>query len=153
MNPLRQPGEDDVPVVDLSDFDDAFAKAEEPKPLAPIPDGTYRVRIEHLEITAAKTSGRPLLKWKLRVLGPTYAGRVLWRNHVFSSPEHLRWLKQDLRTCGIQLDRLSELPLFLEQLLDLELLAVHRTTAGGSSVLLRHRVDATDRPARSKAPF
>lgn len=35
------------------------------------------MRIEHIEITAAKTSGPALLKWKLCVLGPTCAGRVL----------------------------------------------------------------------------
>ena len=93
----RNPGEDDVPAVDLSRFDDDFAEAPvEDKEFDPVPDGKYQVNVDKVEITTAKTSGNPMLKWTLRVLAPRFRGRLLWRNNVMATRENIRWLKNDL---------------------------------------------------------
>ena len=42
-----------------------------------VPDGTYQVIVDKAELTRAKTSGTPMLRFDLRILGPTYKNRHL----------------------------------------------------------------------------
>ena len=69
----RNPGEDDVPSVDLSRFDNDFADAPvEEKEFDSVPDGKYQVNVDKVEITTAKTTGNPMLKWTLKILAPRF---------------------------------------------------------------------------------
>lgn len=109
---MRNPGEDDVPSVDLSRFDNEFENApvEEKGEFDPVPDGKYQVNVDKVEITTAKTTGNPMLKWTLKILAPRCRGRLLWRNNVMATRENIRWLKNDLHVCGLDLQKLSDLP-------------------------------------------
>ena len=62
-----------------------------------------------------------MLRWVLKITGPSNAGRKLWRNNVMATPENRTWLKKDLYACGLRLERLSELPANLDRLLDIRL--------------------------------
>src|SRR3972149_1854957 len=140
MTSSRIPGEDDVPEVDLTQFDDAFADAPvEEKEFDPVPDGKYQVNVEKVEITTARTSGNPMLKWTLRILAPRFRGRLLWRNNVMATRENLKWLKSDLHTCGLDLERLSDLPANLERLLDVKLEVTKRTQGDHENVYFNRR--------------
>ena len=91
--------------IDLAQLDDDYGQAEvEEREHEPVPDGKYQVNVDKVELTRARTSGNPMLKWTLRILGPTHAGRLLWRNNVMATPANLRWLKTDLNTCGLHLE-------------------------------------------------
>ena len=58
--------------LDLAQFDDAFESAEvEDREYETVPDGKYQVNVERVELTRAKTSGNPMLKWSLRIIAPT----------------------------------------------------------------------------------
>jgi len=70
-----------------------------------------------------------MLKWTLRILGPKYVNRLLWRNNVLVSKENIRWLKEELHICGLDLKKLSDLPANLERLLDVKLEVTKRTKA------------------------
>lgn len=158
MSRARSPGDDDELVPDLARFDGDFAAAPAPDSLAPIPDGKYRVRVERVEITAARTSGATLIKWTLCILGPRFARRRLWRYHVLSAPAQLPWLKHDLETCGLRLDRLSDLPSHLEELFDLELEVTQQTRGIRTNLYFNRRLaPAPDTPVpdpkRNKPPF
>ena len=92
--------------LDLAQFDDAFETAEvEEREFEAVPDGKYQVNVDRVELTRAQTSGNPMLKWTLRILAPTHKGRLLWRNNVMASNENIKWLKQDLYTCGLQVTK------------------------------------------------
>ena len=123
MNGQRNPGEDDLPDIDLAKFDSDFAEApvEEKKEFDSVPDGKYQVNVDKVEITTAKTSGNAMLKWTLRILAPRHQNRLLWRNNVMATRENIKWLKNDLHLCGLDLQKLSELPANLERLLDVKL--------------------------------
>ena len=58
-------------VVDLSRFDEDYRRAQveqnAPPAFVAVPDGRYKVMIENVELTTAKASGNPLLKWRLRM--------------------------------------------------------------------------------------
>ncbi len=141
MNATRNPGEDDVPAVDLSRFDDDFADAPvEEKEFEPIPDGKYQVKVDKVEITTARSSGNPMLKWTLRVIAPRCRGRLLWRNNVMATRENIRWLKNDLHTCGLELQKLSELPARLGELLDVTLEVTKRTKGDSENVYFNRRI-------------
>lgn len=135
--PSRIPGEDDEPApieADLAVLDDAFARARSETSL---PDGSYRVRIQRVEVTRSQTSGRPLIKWTLRLLDAASGrlGRHLWRNLVLS-PNNLSWLRRDLELCDLRIDRLSDLPVRLDELTGRELDVRVRTQNGYLDVFL-----------------
>lgn len=145
MNQPRNPGEDDGPNVDLSDLDQAFTDAPvEEKEFDPVPDGKYQVNVEKVEITTAKTSGNRMLKWMLRILAPRFRGRVLWRNNVMATRENIKWLKGDLHTCGLDLEKLSDLPANLERLLDVKLEVTKRTKGDNENVYFNKRIVLDD---------
>lgn len=141
MNGSRNPGEDDVPAVDLSRFDEDFAEAPvEEKEFETVPDGEYQVKVDKVEITTARSSGNPMLKWTLRVLAPRCRGRLLWRNNVMATRENIRWLKNDLHVCGLDLQKLSDLPSRLEELLDVTLEVTKRTRGDSENIYFNRRI-------------
>ncbi len=142
MNGPRNPGEDDAHEVDLTRFDGDFAEApvEEKKEFDPVPDGKYQVNVDKVEITTAKTSGNPMLKWTLKILAPSHRGRLLWRNNVMATRENIRWLKNDLHVCGLDLQKLSDLPANFERLLDVKLEVTKRTKGDSENVYFNRRI-------------
>ena len=133
------------PSLDLAQFDDDFAQAPvEERDFEPLPDGKYQVAVEKVELTRSQTSGHPMLKWTLRVLGPECRGRLVWRNNVIASSENLKWLKTDLHTCGLDLQKLSDLPANLPRLLDVQLEIVKRTRGESENVYFNRRIVAED---------
>ncbi len=128
--------------IDLSQFDDDYDSAEvEDREFDTVPDGKYQVMVERVELSRAKSSGNPMLKWTLKILAPTHAGRLLWRNNVMASKENIKWLKNDLHTCGLELEKLSELPERLNDLLDLTLEVTKRTRRENENIYLNRRIE------------
>jgi len=133
--------------LDLAQFDDAFEAAEvEERDFDAVPDGKYQVNVERVELTRAQTSGNPMLKWTLRIFAPTHKGRMLWRNNVMASAENIKWLKQDLYTCGLQLSKLSDFPGYLEQLLNVKLEVTKRTRGENENIYFNRRIVLADDP-------
>lgn len=131
------PGE----AIDLTQFDQDFAEAPiEEKDFETIPDGKYQVNVEKVEITTAKSSGNPMVKWTLKVIAPTHRGRLLWRHNVMATRENIRWLKNDLHTCGLDLQKLSDLPGQLASLLDVKLEVTKRTKGESENVYFNRRI-------------
>lgn len=131
--------------LDLAQFDDDFAEAPvEEREFEDIPDGKYQVNVEKVELTRAQSSGNPLLKWTLKILGPRLAGRLLWRNSVMASKENLKWLKTDLHTCGLGIEKLSDLPARLGDLLDVKLEVTKRTKGENENIYFNRRIVIED---------
>lgn len=131
----------------LSQFDEEYASAEvEERDFEPIPDGKYQASVDRIELTHSKNSGNPMLKWALKILGPTHQGRLLWRNNVMASSENVKWLKSDLHVCGLELEKLSDLPDNLEKLLDVKLEITKRTRGDNENIYLNRRIVTDDIP-------
>jgi len=145
--------------VDLSHLDEQYSETEvEEQDFEPVPDGKYQVTVEAVELTHAQSSGNPMLKWKLRILGPAFRNRILWRNSVITS-NTLQYLKKDLLLCGLQLAKLSELNRHLGELLDVKLEVNKRTKGDSENVFFNRRITVDgdreyDRAAgEAMAPF
>ncbi len=126
---------------DLSLHDAEYAAADVSQTdWDPVPDGKYVVRVEDAELTRAQLSGNPMLKWRLRILSDSYDGRLLWRYNLIVTPDNLWWLKKDLRTCGLELNRISDLPANLNRLIDVRIEVTKRTKNGKENVYFNRRV-------------
>ena len=131
--------------VDLAEYDDEYVQTEvKEDQFDSVPDGKYQVEVSKVELTRTM-KGDPMLRWELLVLGPTHAGRKMWRNNVMASPENRSWLKKDLYACGVQLERLSELPANLDRLLDIRLEVTKKSRIGDDgrefeSVYIKKRI-------------
>ena len=131
--------------IDLSQFDNDYAAAKvEKREYERVPDGRYEVVVDSMELTHARSTGNPMLKWTLRVLGPQCEGRLLWRNNVLATRDNLSWLKGDLQVCGLELARLSDLQPNLGRLLGIRLEVIVRTRGEHQNVYLKRRIEGGD---------
>jgi hypothetical protein len=132
--------------IDLSQFDDDF-RNEQPddrSELDAVPDGKYQVNVEKVELTEAQSSGNPMLKWTLRIIAPRHVNRLMWRNSVFTA-NTLRFVKTDLLICGLDLEKLSDLPRNLSKLLDVKLEVTKKTKGDNENIYFNSRI--TKEPA------
>jgi hypothetical protein len=132
--------EQDNDGVDLTQFDEAFKDAELVDRNAPVPDGTYQATVETLQVTRAKESRNPMLKWGLQIIGPTCAGRMVWRHNILVTPDNIKWAKTDLHTAGLDLEKFSDLPMHLDELIGVVLEITVRTKGENTSVYINQRV-------------
>jgi hypothetical protein len=157
-NPISGNASEDL---DLTQFDEEFARVDvDDEPFSPIPDGRYVVNVEHVELTKAQSSGNPMLKWTFRVVSDSFRGRLLWRNNVLLTQENLRWLKRELKICGVDLDRISDLPANLHRLMNLKLEIAKRTREENENIYINRRVvtpadddDDDGAPTEDSVPF
>jgi hypothetical protein len=129
--------------IDLAQFDDEF-RGETPEDrgdFETVPDGKYQVTVEKVELTQSST-GHPMLKWMLRIQGPTFANRCLWKNNVFT-PATLKFAKTDLHVCGLDLEKLSDLQNHLDKLLDVKLEVTKKTKGENTNVYFNRRIERT----------
>jgi len=133
--------------LDLSQYDDDFAKAPiDTRDFDDVPDGDYQVKVDKVEIVRSASSGNPMLKWALRILGDKYAGRFLWRNNSWVSDDPankeklMSRLRTDLHTCGVEIQGLSELPGRLGDLLDVCLEVRKRKNGDFYNIYINKRI-------------
>ena len=128
--------------IDLTQFDDDF-RSETPaerSDMESVPDGKYQVVVEKVELTEAHTTGNPMLKWTLRVLAPRHVNRLMWRNSVFTA-NTLKFVKTDLHICGLDLEKLSDLPRNLSKLLDVKLEVTKKTKGDNENIYFNRRIE------------
>ncbi len=135
--------------IDLSQFDDEYRNEEaaERGEFESVPDGKYQVAVEKVELTEAQSSGNPMLKWTLRVIAPKFVNRLIWRNSVITH-NTLKYVKTDLHTCGLDLDRLSDLQTNLTKLLDVKLEVTKKTKGDNENIFFNRRIENDRAPGK-----
>ena len=130
--------------IDLSQFDDEFRgeQPEERGDFESVPDGKYQVTVEKVELTEAQSTGNPMVKWTLRVIAPKFVNRLMWRNSVFTH-NTLKFVKTDLHLCGLDLERLSDLPKHLDKLLDVKLEVTKKTKGDNENIYFNRRIETS----------
>lgn len=93
-----------------NEFTDYRKEAEEGGP----PEALYFIEVVDVTATTS-TAGKPILKWKLRILAPSHAGRILWKNHSIHNDNRdtraklMRMLAEDLAVCKFAYSGLQDL--------------------------------------------
>ena len=103
---------------ELTEFDSMWPDIDPDKEYEGVPDGIYQVRVDRCYMTRTKTTGKPMLKWELVVLAGEYVNRVIYWNNVLGSKNNIKYLKGNLIKCGMELDKVSDLPDRTGELLD-----------------------------------
>lgn len=131
--------------LDLTRFDEPFRQARIAEETAPVPDGAYEVAIESVDIGQSQ-AGNVKITWVLRILGPAAVDRVLFKSSGVTE-NNLHIIKQELHTCGLDLERFSDLPKMKDRMLDVELQVTKRTRNGAASIYFDKRLSTAPRPA------
>lgn len=105
-----------------------------------VPDGRYQVNVDRVELSQ---TGDPILKWTLRILTPTHKDRLLRHNNLMLSKMNIFCLKWDLCICGLELQKFSDLPKHLDQLLNIKLEVDKRTCGEHEKIYFYRRLDMT----------
>jgi hypothetical protein len=150
MNPALRQNE---PNVDLSRFDRLVQNepsTRKPSANSELPDGKYEVRIEDVALYTSSRSGNPVLKYTLRVLGPTHVGQLMWKYRGITE-NTLQYVKDELKLCGLELARFSDLNFHLHDLIGVEL-EVTRRTRGEEVNIYFNSVMESDGP-EDELPF
>ena len=137
--------------IDLAQWSDVYDSHEidESSDFESLPDGRYQCQVSAVQLTRSKSNDNPMLAWELTVLGPRYAGRKIWRNNMMMTPENIRWLKQDLWKCGLKLEKITELPDRLDELLNVRLEVTLKTRKGIQNVFLNKLLTGKGEPRHS----
>jgi hypothetical protein len=128
--------------IDLTQFDEDY-RSEQPEDrgdFESVPDGKYQVAVEKVELTEAQSTGNPMLKWTLRVIAPKFVNRLMWRNSVITH-NTLKYVKTDLHLCGLDLEKLSDLPKQLKKLLDVKLEVTKKTKGENENIFFNRRIE------------
>lgn len=91
-----------------------------------------------------------MLKWRLRIHSGGFENRLLWKNRAITGGS-LKWVKQDLETCGLQLAELSALPAHLGDLVHQRLEVVKRTRGEFYDIYFQRRLP--ERVSDDDLPF
>jgi hypothetical protein len=137
-------------IADLAQLDDVYKDVEpaEKKELDDVPPGRYQAFIDRAYLDRAKTSGRLMLKWELVIAIGDYKGRRLFRNNMVETADNMRWLKTDLQTAGVTIEKLSDLPINLDSLinvmLDVTVSIKGKGDQASTNVYINKRVDRSE---------
>ncbi|HOC93372.1 MAG TPA: DUF669 domain-containing protein [bacterium] len=126
---------------DLAQWDEAYINAPiEDREFDTVPDGKYQVVVDRVELTKSQNTNNTMLKWKLKVLGPKHEGAIMWRNNVIASDNNVKWFKNDLHVCGLDLEKLSDLPANLKRLLNVRLEVTKKTRGENENIYINRRL-------------
>jgi len=128
-------------VFDLEQYDEDFASAEPDLggDTVELPDGRYQMVVEKADLQRSNKDN-PMLVWRMRVLGPRYAGAKYWHRNMIMSKKNIQWLKRDLTIAGLELEKLSELPARTSELTNVSLEVQLKTKGDMQNSFINKRV-------------
>ena len=131
------------PGIDLTRFDSLVQNetADRPK-VDTMPDGRYDVRIEDAELAVSPRSGNPVLKYTLRVIGPKYANRLIWKRRGITE-NTVQYVMDELKVCGLQLERFSDLSQFLHEVIGSEIEITRKTRGEDVNIYFNKALDGS----------
>lgn len=138
--------------IDLSRFNDAYRSEADAPAFTPIPDGRYHVEVDTVELGETANTGNPVLKWTLRISNGEHSDRVLFKRRVITE-KTIRFLKAELKICGLELPEFSELPRHLESLKGLHLEVMKKTNGEWVDVYFENRLEGPEDTVENDLPF
>jgi len=107
----------------------------------PVPDGPYVCVVDKVEFRESK-SGNPYLNWVLIVTSGAHEGRWIFKRNMLANAQNMKFLKQDVAACGIDLpDKLSDLK--LESFLDRKVKITKKTKNDFENIYIDNLVAET----------
>ena len=101
----------------LAVFDETWKEAPEGNTFENLPDGKYQVSIQEVRFENAKTSGRLQLAWVFHVESGAHKGRKIFHYRGLEDETSIGFMKKEVFACGLKVEKASDLPDMLEELL------------------------------------
>jgi hypothetical protein len=101
----------------LQQFDNDYEKAPAEGAKIELPPGRYVMNVVKGEVFESK-EGRLFLRLDLGVMEGDMSGVIVSKLFTLDDPSRLSWLKKDMFTLGIMVQKLSELPAALSKITD-----------------------------------
>lgn len=147
MTASNGPSDPQVPSTratpDLSEFDEEYAAAK-PADNGEVPDGRYHARLQGAQLGRSQ-KGDPMITYDLVVLSGPHAKRHIFKNAVITDAS-LPFVKADLKTLGLKLKKLSDLPNHLDEVVGRTLEITKRTKDGGYTNIYFNKLIPTTVP-------
>jgi hypothetical protein len=105
---------------DLSDYNEAYDNAETNNKYDTVPEGTYQVFVDEVEIKKTKEKRIPMMAWKFKIMSGSSEGRTLFKNSVIQD-NTIGFIKTDLSICKMELAKFSDILGRLHELLNIKL--------------------------------
>ncbi|MBI3209393.1 MAG: hypothetical protein HYZ37_10915 [Candidatus Solibacter usitatus] len=115
--------------VDLSRFDEAYESAAIGDQSSPVPDGEYTAVVHQLEIKEGSYGASPSIVWTFRITNGEWSDQLLQKRRPVMD-RSLSWIKEDFTKCGLEFQRLSDLPQHIPELIGREMRIAKRTKDG-----------------------
>ena len=124
----------------LAALDEKYAGAQVTGPDTPVPDGRYHVDIESV-VLKRSGGGDPMLEYTFVIVseGP-HQGRKVWYHRTITE-KTLKWVKQELVVCGLNIARISEVAEHLPSLTKARLDITIRTKNEHRNIYFNRRLD------------
>jgi len=136
--------------ADLAQFDNLYESADaggSESMESEVPDGEYAVIIEQVDLTRAR-SGNNMLVFRMRISDGIHAGRVVRKNRAITE-KTIPYLKEELVKCGLNLERLSELPRHIPALAGKSIRIAKRTISDNVNVYIQWSQPRSSRGAQA----
>lgn len=131
--------DDDSDDLDLSQYDQAFTNAGDPRDR--VPDGVYTCKVRSARIGRAQKSGAPMVIWTMDVCEPEdFRGATIVKRSSFASQGSIGMMKRELCLCGFEPDTASAVREVLPSLVGLTLEVAQRTVNTDSSYYIRRKL-------------
>lgn len=121
----------------LKQFDNEFKAVEDQVEFDELEDGKYPAKIDGACLKESK-KGEPMVEFELLITSGKYKGRRDWKYHMLRAG-NMKYLKWDLKTCGLNLDSITELPSRLREAIDKEVTLEIATKTGSNGKSYRSK--------------
>lgn len=138
----------------LAQFDKIFSETPATtNTQAELPEGKYTMKVSDVEIFTSKDD-RDYFKVSLTVDEGEFKGVTVSKLYGLDVPEKFRFLKGDLVTCGLLLQRLSELPKAMSKIVGVRLSVQVKKNGQYTNYWLNGRVGGRQpQPTDDNIPF
>ncbi len=120
-----------------------------------IPDGRYEVVVAEAVLTRSQSSGNPMIRYVLRIIGSTFRDRIL-RKHSVITEKSMPYFRRELETCGLRLERFEDLKTRVHELEGIELEVAKVSKGEDSNIYFNRRLTShtqADGVADDDLPF
>jgi len=146
--------------IDLSRFNNLYRSEPAAQDLDAsytytIPDGRYEVVVAEAVLTRSQSSGNPMIRYVLRITGSTFRDRILRKFRAITE-NTMPYVRKELETCGLRLERFEDLKSRVSELEGIELEVAKISRGEDSNIYFNRRLTAhsqADGVADDDLPF
>ena len=132
-------------MIDLTAYQQVWDETEvKQKEYSQVPDGTYSVMVYDVTLTESRTSGTPMVSWDMKIVAGEHQNRHVFKKNMIKTEDNIKCLKQDIYAAGLHLEKITDLPQALPELIGVHLEVVKKTKNDFENVFINKAIQLDD---------